>query len=29
MFKALAVALRKAIRQEGEGIPSTKGTLTA
>ena len=29
LFKALAVALKRALRQEGEGIPSTKGTLTA
>jgi len=28
LFKALAVALKRAIRVEGEGIPSTKGTLT-
>jgi imidazoleglycerol-phosphate dehydratase len=29
LFKALAVALKRALRREGEGIPSTKGTLTA
>ena len=29
LFKALAVALRRALKREGEGIPSTKGTLTA
>ena len=28
LFKALAVALRRALKREGEGIPSTKGTLT-
>jgi imidazoleglycerol-phosphate dehydratase len=28
LFKALAVALKRALRKEGEGIPSTKGTLT-
>ena len=28
LFKALAVALKRALRREGEGIPSTKGTLT-
>jgi imidazoleglycerol-phosphate dehydratase len=28
LFKALAVALKRAIRVEGKGIPSTKGTLT-
>ena len=27
-FKALAVALKRALRKEGEGVPSTKGTLT-
>ncbi len=29
LFKALAVALKRALRHKGEGIPSTKGTLTA
>jgi len=28
LFKALAVALKRAIRVEGQDIPSTKGTLT-
>lgn len=28
LFKALARALRMAVRVEGDGIPSTKGTLT-
>ena len=28
LFKALAVALKRALRKEGEGVPSTKGTLT-
>jgi imidazoleglycerol-phosphate dehydratase len=28
LFKALAVALKRALRKEGDGIPSTKGTLT-
>jgi len=28
LFKALAVALKRALKKEGEGIPSTKGTLT-
>jgi imidazoleglycerol-phosphate dehydratase len=28
LFKALAVALKRAIRVDGTGIPSTKGTLT-
>lgn len=28
LFKALAVALKRALRQDGQGIPSTKGTLT-
>ncbi|MDR3673486.1 MAG: imidazoleglycerol-phosphate dehydratase HisB [Holophaga sp.] len=28
LFKALAVALKRALKREGEGIPSTKGTLT-
>ena len=28
LFKALAVALKRAIRVEGQEIPSTKGTLT-
>ncbi len=27
-FKALAVALRRAVTVEGDGVPSTKGTLT-
>ncbi len=27
LFKALAVALKRALKREGEGIPSTKGTL--
>ena len=29
LFKALALALRRAARVEGEDLPSTKGTLTA
>ena len=29
LFKALAVALRRALKREGSDIPSTKGTLTA
>jgi imidazoleglycerol-phosphate dehydratase len=29
LFKALARALREAVRLEGSGIPSTKGTLSA
>jgi imidazoleglycerol-phosphate dehydratase len=29
LFKALAVALKRALRREGSDIPSTKGTLTA
>jgi imidazoleglycerol phosphate dehydratase HisB len=29
LFKALARALRQATRIEGDGIPSTKGTLSA
>ena len=28
LFKALAVALKRALKRDGEGIPSTKGTLT-
>jgi imidazoleglycerol-phosphate dehydratase len=28
LFKALAVALKRALRKDGEGVPSTKGTLT-
>ena len=28
LFKALALALRRACRVEGEDLPSTKGTLT-
>jgi imidazoleglycerol-phosphate dehydratase len=28
LFKALAVALKRAVRVEGQDIPSTKGTLT-
>jgi imidazoleglycerol-phosphate dehydratase len=28
LFKALAVALKRALRREGQGVPSTKGTLT-
>lgn len=28
LFKALAVALKRSLRQDGQGIPSTKGTLT-
>ena len=27
LFKALALALRRAVKREGEGVPSTKGTL--
>ena len=29
LFKALALALKRATRAEGEALPSTKGTLTA
>lgn len=29
LFKALALALKRAVRMEGDGLPSTKGTLTA
>ncbi|HTL98683.1 MAG TPA: imidazoleglycerol-phosphate dehydratase HisB [Holophagaceae bacterium] len=29
LFKALALALRRAVRVEGAALPSTKGTLTA
>lgn len=29
LFKALALALKRAARAEGTGLPSTKGTLTA
>jgi imidazoleglycerol-phosphate dehydratase len=28
LFKALALALRRALRVEGRDVPSTKGTLT-
>jgi imidazoleglycerol-phosphate dehydratase len=27
-FKAMAIALRRAVAADGSGIPSTKGTLT-
>jgi imidazoleglycerol-phosphate dehydratase len=27
-FKALAIALRAAVATDGDGVPSTKGTLT-
>ena len=29
LFKALALALKRAVRVDGDGLPSTKGTLTA